>query len=153
MKILGYVFVGLVVAAIAFGLWSIGGPGAAKMQRMDDQRISDLQNLQYQIIYYWQGKQMLPATLADMVDPTRGVYVPMDPETGEQYAYKRTGELNFELCAKFSKEYKMFQGSSAPPFEAKPIGPSAGSWDHSAGDYCFPRSIDKDFYPPIKENN
>ena len=152
MKKLGYFFVGLVAVAIIFGLWSIGGPGAAKMQRMDDQRISDLQNLQYQIIYYWQGKQKLPVVLTDLADPTRGVYIPIDPETGEQYAYKRTGELNFELCAKFSKEYKMSSGSSVPPYETKPIGLAAGSWDHPVGDYCFPRSIDKDFYPPIKQN-
>ena len=152
MKKLGYFFVGLVAAAVIFGLGSSGGPGAAKMQRMDDQRIGDLQNLQYQIIYYWQGKQILPATLADLADPTRGVYIPIDPETGEQYAYKRTGELNFELCAKFSKEYKMSLGSSVAPYDAKPTGLMAGSWDHPVGDHCFARSIDKDFYPPIKQN-
>ncbi|TSC60385.1 MAG: hypothetical protein LiPW15_263 [Parcubacteria group bacterium LiPW_15] len=151
MKKLGYLFVGLVAIVIIFGLWSIGGPGAAKMQRMDDQRISDLQNLQSQIIYYWQGKQKLPATLEGLVDSTRGVYVPVDPETGAAYSYKTTGDLSFELCAKFAKEYKLSTPISVAPYDAKPTGLMAGSWDHPVGDYCFARTIDRDFYPPIKK--
>jgi hypothetical protein len=149
MKILGYFFVGLVVVAIAFGLWSIGGPGAAKMQRLDNQRISHLESLQYQIIYYWQGKQTLPIALSDLIDTTRGVYVPVDPETGAAYSYKTMGELSFELCANFAKEYRVSTVSPALPYETKPTGFMTGSWDHPAGEYCFTRTIDKDFYKPL----
>lgn len=149
MKFLAYFFIALVAAAVIFGLWSIGGPTTARNQRLDSQRLSDLQGLQNQIIYYWQGKGRLPAALSDMADPTRGVYIPTDPETKEQYSYSLNGDLAFTLCANFSASNA---DSAVQTKVAVPMGAYGEnySWTHGVGKVCFDRKIDPAFYKPIK---
>jgi hypothetical protein len=147
MKYLAYVFVVLVAGAVIFGLWSIGSPETARKARMDDIRVSNLINLQEQIIYYWQGKGALPSALSDLKDETRGVFVPVDPETRKEYSYKRTGNLSFELCADFLLDSGTYAGKK---IAGEPNAVGSFSWSHPAGTFCFAREIDPAFYKPIK---
>lgn len=81
----------LVLATIISGFFIIGTPSELRALRYDAQKVSDLQNIQYQIIYYWQTKQELPKTLSEVADPLSGSIIPVDPKTGEQYAYRVKG--------------------------------------------------------------
>lgn len=147
MKKFIYAIIGIVFLAIVAGFFVIGSPRAERDRRFDEQRVSDLQNLQSLIIYYWQGKQKLPVNLSDAASS-----IPTDPETGGQYSYKITGELSFELCAKFSRENK-FDPNLPYDYSIGYKTPAlirGNSWDHPAGDYCFAYVIDKDFYKPLK---
>ncbi|MES2202781.1 MAG: DUF5671 domain-containing protein [Patescibacteria group bacterium] len=139
----------LVVLTIAAGFLIVGSPQQARQMRLDDQRINDLQNIQSQVIYYWQQKSALPAALSDLNDPLSYWQMPLDPATGQPYTYKRYSPLDFGLCATFAAV-----GDSAMGY-ARPVAPygvkgTQDNWAHVAGEVCFDRSIDPQLYPPAK---
>ncbi len=148
IKIFVYGVIAIVAATVIVGFITVGSPQNKRLQNFDAQRVQDLQNLQGQIIYYWQAKNKLPAQLSDLNDPTRGTIVPTDPQTGAEYEYvPKAGVAEFTLCANFS-----LPSNASVPRAAAPVGPYGNgttNWDHSAGRTCFDRTIDKDFYKPI----
>ncbi len=133
----------------------IGSPVAERARLFDERRVGNLNDIQWQIINYWQRKEKLPVMLSDLEDPISGYHSPLDPETNLPYKYSVKGTLIFELCA-------LFNGSSdsssvSAPVIARPVGAPGGkeipasqdSWAHGAGRVCFERTIDKDLYPPF----
>src|SRR3989338_7171492 len=62
------------------------------------------QNMQGQVVNYWQRKGELPNSLTDLNDSIAGYVVPQDPETKQGYGYavKNVAGLSFELCATFN---------------------------------------------------
>jgi uncharacterized membrane protein len=140
----------LVVLTILAGFFIIGTPMQARQARLDDQRISDLQNIQSQVVNYWQAKQKLPGSLADLNDTLSYFTVPQDP-AGGQYEYVPGEGNSFKLCATFAADSVV--GNSARismpiPYGAKGV---ADNWSHGAGHQCFERTIDPAFYPPLKK--
>ncbi|MCX6721446.1 MAG: DUF5671 domain-containing protein [Candidatus Staskawiczbacteria bacterium] len=138
----------LVLAAIIGAFFIVGSPTSARLVQFDQQKVSDLQNIQYQIVNYWQTKQKLPATLSDLTDPISGFTAPIDQQTKSSYEYniKDATTLSFELCATFNKP----SHKNITPMAAYPIGAGIGqNWDHGTGSVCFERTIDKQLYPPI----
>ncbi len=148
----------LAIATIIAGFFIVGTPREARLQRFDDQKIGDLQNIQSQVVYYWQAKRALPKTLADLNNSLSYGPVPVDAQTGQPYAYEATGALSFKLCAMFNGESHEDRNRFS---EARPMMPiptdDAGvikgmmqdNWRHGAGETCFDRSIDPSFYPPM----
>lgn len=136
------------VASIAAGFFIVGSPYAARQARFDEQKIQDLQLIQSQVAYFYQAKQELPSTLTELTDSvTFGGTVPVDPETNEPYEYEVTDKTSFKLCATFSAERRVYE-SMAPYVFRKQTGIS-DNWDHDAGRFCFERTIDPAFYPPL----
>jgi len=140
------------VVAIVAGFFIVGTPAAARLQRFDQQKVYDLQNIQSQILSYWQQKQTLPAQLADLNDSLSYNNLPLDPQTGQAYVYKTTGNLSFQLCAEFSAAST---GSMQNRYtEAMPVSlggkPTQDNWQHTAGTVCFDRTIDPQRYPPYQ---
>lgn len=148
----------IVMAGIISGFFVVGTPQNQRLVRLDERRVSDLQNIQWQIINYWQRKEILPPDLVSLIDPIGGFIAPIDPETGEQYVYNVVGDLEFELCAIFntsSQEVTAIENQRlAKP--AVPVGgfvdESSNVWKHEDGKNCFNRMIDPDFYPPLKNS-
>ncbi|OGG76274.1 hypothetical protein A2950_01515 [Candidatus Kaiserbacteria bacterium RIFCSPLOWO2_01_FULL_55_19] len=145
----------LAVATIGSGFFIVGTPAEARLARFDAQKVSDLQNIQSQVVYYWQAKRALPATITDLNNSLNYGPIPVDPETGASYEYQSTGALSFKLCATFNAQSRGNQNAYsetrvlAPmPVDAK--GMLADNWQHSAGTVCFDRTIDPSFYPPLK---
>ena len=66
---------GVIIAAF----FIIGTPNSARLTQYDQQKVSDLQNIQTQIVNYWQKKSALPDSLSDLNDPISGFTVPTDP--------------------------------------------------------------------------
>ena len=126
-----------VIASVVVGFVVMGSPQAQRMKRLDAERISDLQSIQWQIVNYWQTKNILPKTLDDLKDPISGYVLPTDPATDEPYVYKATGERAFKLCAVFDLE----GGSMYPAKSAY-----NETWEHGAGEVCFEREIDPKKY-------
>lgn len=160
----------LVLFVILFSFSVMGSPAKQRMLRLDDRRISDLQSIQYSVINYWQQKEKLPATLAELSNPISSFYVPVDPEfeKGLNYEYVVKGDLTFELCATFAlpipKGWREYSngGGIMPMYAEKDIAvssypyPGGGtneSWSHEAGRTCFERTIDKDIYPPYPKTD
>ncbi len=141
----------LVLAVVVGGFFLVGSPTTARLMGFDQQKTSDLQETQYQIVNYWQSKEKLPNSLSDLNDDISGFMVPLDPQTGENYEYNviDAENLTFELCAEFNKQGSDMYG------EARPVTPAgkglSENWSHPEGRHCFERTIDKELYPPFSE--
>lgn len=146
----------LVLVTIISGFFIIGTPQQMRAQKQDAIRLQDLQNIQWQVVNYWQQKESLPAALSDLNDPISNNLIPVDPQTKEAYTYKRNSPLDFQLCATFANAGDSMQSQYGGPI-AKPVEPrSTGTdiqdnWQHAAGEVCFDRSIDPERYPPYSK--
>jgi hypothetical protein len=142
------------VITVVAGFFIIGTPWQARQYRLDEQKLTDLQNIQYQVVYYWQQKQKLPTTLIDLTDSISGYSAPVDSQTGQPYVYQPTGPMSFKLCATFNAAGSQ-SGAGTYPIVPEPAGLSGANgsgvenWQHSAGQQCFDRTIDPQRYPPI----
>jgi len=131
------------LAVIVYGFYIAGSPFKQRLVRFDNQRVSDLQTIQSQTVYYWQQKNKLPQSLSDLVDSISGFTPPSDPDTNQPYEYKTTGNLSFELCASFALSSD--EAKTSAQRYAAPVG-IKDNWEHSAGHICFSRSIDPELY-------
>lgn len=159
----------LVVKALVWGFIMTGGPFAARAERFDERRLSDVSGIQSQVQMYWQQNHRLPNTAAELSDPLTGYALPTDPETGEAYVYRRVSETTepnpvdtslarrvgtFEICATFVTERragKTMTGGIVPmrtvyPFDDMSMpsyysGDTSPFWDHGIGEHCFVRTV------------
>ena len=167
-RVCGIISVIFVIGIIIWSFSVMGSPMKQRSLRLDQRRINDLQNIQYQVINYWQQKEKLPSTLSDLVNPMTGYFLPVDPEfnKGMNYEYILKDKLSFEICATFIakmpkgwQENNYVNGPMMGGFGYKDIAVSSypyqgginDSWDHDTGRTCFIRTIDKDIYPPFKK--
>lgn len=145
----------LVVVTIASGFLIIGSPMDARLYKFDEQKVSDLQNIQWQVVNFYQQKGRVPTSLQELVDPISGWTIPVDPETGEQYSYKADG-MAFQVCATFNKDSRAdVSGVTRPVPVVKEPGIDGdlamSPWNHGPGVMCFDRAIDPERYPPFKK--
>lgn len=157
-----------VILIIIFAFSVMGSPKTQRLLRLDQKRLNDLQNIQYQVINYWQQKEKLPENLKDLSNPLTGYSLPTPPnfDKGEIYEYFviKEKELTFSLCGTFElpiekgwQEYNY--GGGIPMYDMKVSSdvalPYPGgvneSWNHEIGRTCFERTIDKDIYPPFEK--
>jgi len=154
VKIFGLISAVFVIASIVFGFTIMGSPAKQRMLKFDMERVSDLEEVQYQVINYWQNKGSIPQSLGDLNNSISGYKVPTDPKNDDAYTYKVIDKKTFELCANFELgtpstegkgEYRDSYAISYPSMM------SQGDWKHGEGEKCFERTIDEDYYPVGKE--
>src|SRR3989344_33241 len=160
-RVFTWIAIVVVVGSIILGFVFVGSPTSQRAMRFDQQRINDLQGLQYQITYRWQAKGSLPNSLADLQDNISGYVAPLDPKTRASYEYSIKSELTFELCANFetvnsdnvSVERPVSKGYIPPPvnYAYSTYPASESNWNHSTGRVCFSRTIDPELYPLTKD--
>lgn len=152
-KVFIYAIIAIVALAVAAGFFIVGSPQQERLRRFDDQRVSDLQIIQGQIIYYWQNKEKLPQVLNDLKDPISGFNPGKDPQTGADYVYNVKGDLGFSLCANFNLPSLESRTPSIkdPTYPAQYFPPGYSNWAHSAGYVCFERIIDPELYRPTQK--
>lgn len=139
------------LGGIVAGFFIAGSPAKQRALRLDESRIQSLSSLQYEITNYWQRKQTLPTSLADLRNELGGYIPPTDPQTEAPFEYRATGDLSFELCATFTTDQQTHplqsRGVNFPSY----VGSSDSEfWKHAAGRTCFSRSIDPTLYPPFE---
>lgn len=147
-QMVGYAAALAVLIAIVSGFFIMGTPGEVRMMRYDSQKVSDLQNIQWQVVNYWQQKEALPASLAELQDPISGWKSPLDSQSGEPYKYEKTGDMSFKLCATFN--WAVTEETYGRDMVARPAyeyGIETDNWLHGEGEHCFDRTIDPDRYP------
>ncbi len=150
MKLFTYIIIAVVAVAIVSGFFVLGTPKTERMKRFDDMRITNLQDIQWQIIEYWQSKGRLPEKLVDLENELSGSRAPKDPETGLNYEYQvlKDKKLTFELCANFVTENLIADSTnSGKPVYPRTSEPANWNWKHGIGRTCFERIIDTDLYP------
>jgi hypothetical protein len=153
-KIIPYLGIILVIAAIVTGFILVGSPTKQRAMKFDSQRVSNLKDIQYQILSYWQTKKTVPSTLEVMNDSFSGQVVPLDAETGASYEYKMKDKNSFELCATFSLDYVDTKGKGSAGYISSsmdytyPIGyfSPTDNWKYNKGRTCFQRAIDPEKY-------
>ncbi len=149
-KTIGWIVAFGVLASVFSGFFIIGSPTTQRLYRADDQRVADLQSVQWQVVSFWQQKEKLPVQLTELEDSISGFIVPVDPETNVPYTYRTTATASFELCTIFNKESRdrsSVNGSISMPYPVM----EGENWTHPAGEYCFKRTIDPDRYPPFEK--
>lgn len=142
MKWFIYAMVAIVGAAVVYGFFAVGSPFRERLRRFDERRVQNLQNIQWQVVSYWQKKEKLPAGLGDLRDEISGFTSPRDPESGSDYEYRILGDLKFELCAEFDTD----SGRDVPKSLLPIPGELSENWMHEAGRKCFERTIDPELY-------
>lgn len=154
-------YIGITVAVVVAGtvisgFFIVGTPRQARLARYDTQRVNDLQNIQWNVVNYWQQKKKLPVQMSDLSDPLSGFVVPADPQTKVAYEYKSLSTLSFQLCAVFNAPSRAtMDGSSnmmSQPYPTAFVGvkeEKIDNWHHERGRMCFERTIDSERYPPF----
>ena len=130
----------IILIFIIAGFSVLGSPKTQRLLRLDNQKITDLQNLEWQVINYWQTNGMIPDLLPN---------ISADQQTGTPYEYKKTGGMEFELCAVFNAENEAAPNTKTPS-AVYPGGmgmPINENWNHSIGHQCFSRTIDPIVFP------
>lgn len=137
----------VVLVAVVGAFFIIGSPAKARLMQLDQQKVNDLQNIQSQIVNYWQKKGQLPPNLGELNDSISGYFVPDDPQNDKPYEYaiKDSKDLIFELCADFNLSSDKSQ--IAPKYAYPAHDGILQNWEHSDGRICFERKIDKQLYP------
>ncbi len=149
MRFLVFGIIALVAVSVTTGFFVAGTPLRERLRKFDGQRVHDLQNIQWQIVNYWQRKEKLPESLMELKDDISGWEAPRDPESGLAYEYRVRDKLKFELCAEFKTESSEKEAALRPVFP-----PGRGlpdNWSHSPGRICFERPIDPEIYGIKKE--
>jgi hypothetical protein len=123
--------IALVVAGIAAGLYILGSPAQARVDRLDQRRIQDLQQIEGMVKVYWGRQKHLPNALEELSAEPGMAINGTDPVTGAPYPYRVIDERTFELCA-------VFQGVSPRD------GSSPNFWLHGAGRQCFRPAVKDD---------
>lgn len=119
-----------VVAALAYGIVIAGSPGQERLHRMDEQRLSELQQISSSIDLFYEREGRLPGSLSEL-QSSRYTYVNavQDPDTGIPYEYTVRSQTTYELCATFSLP--------TPEHPNTYYGPAPDFWKHDTGRTCY----------------
>ena len=136
-----------VITSIIYGFFLLGSPAQQRLIKLDQQRISDLQNISFAINSYWQNNKKLPENL-DLLKKSDLYYLNslQDPQTKNPYEYRILGEQLYELCANFD-------APSVAGDATMPTPVSQEKWDHAAGITCFEREVSGQGIPVPKVMN
>jgi hypothetical protein len=137
----------LVLGSILWGFSIIGSPRTQRLIRMDQEKISNLQEIQSQILNYWTTKEMVPESLDELNDQFSGYVAPRDPQHDQPYEYRKVSAISFELCADFNRASTGQERSQA----MYPVFDNAETWNHEEGRTCFTRTIDPTRYPTARK--
>lgn len=77
----------MVFGVIVFSIIETGTPSQIRKLKLDDQRITDLSEIQNQILNAWMKKGVLPASLQELQNEISGYSLKVDPSTKAPYEY------------------------------------------------------------------
>jgi len=141
-KLFAWISSALIFIIVVAGFFIMGSPTEQRAKRFDEQRVQNLQNLQYEVINYWQAKGYLPEKLSDLNNSVTGFSEPVDPKSKMSYEYEIKGDLVFNLCAQFETDGADIKNQPKDIY----MNGYQENWQHSQGRVCFERTIDPDYY-------
>ncbi len=121
------------IATVSGGFVLSGTPQFRQRLLRDQQRIMELQNIQWQIQSYYERIGRLPVSLEE-ISTGYVPKMPQDPLTGQLYEYIPSDSLEYKLCAVFETDDKQTSETTKPTYY-EPF--SEFNWSHPAGPYCF----------------
>jgi hypothetical protein len=140
-------FGALVVAALVAVVVVSGTPNEVRQQKIDAQRVSDLQQIERAVLNQARTKLIrdrangatfssgpyVPADIGILDNPDMGSIHIYDPVTGKKYGYKATGQASYSLCATFD---------TADDQTTAQLSAAEREWLHPAGEHCFDLVVD-----------
>jgi len=136
---IGAAALAVVLLAIGFGVTMISSPSEARESKLDQQQISDLQDIQWRIEAFYQTNTSFPANLETLY---AGLSIPTAPNDRDDYHYSVTGADTFVLCATFANETPESERRAPKQFSiAENTYLQNQNWDHPAGEHCFERRV------------
>ncbi len=129
----GLLATALVAGALMVGFLHTETPEEVREMRIDDNQISDLQSIQFQIEDYYRVYEELPA---DMSLIYSNIPQPDAPENRSEYQYNAINPTHYQLCAEFAYDSKLSEYDRVMPVTEK-----NHNWTHGSGIWCFERSV------------
>jgi len=140
----------IILGSVAWGFSVLGSPRTQQLLKYDEQKVSDLQNINGQVTNFYSSKGFLPKTMEDMSSGDYYGVSRVDPQTQKPYAYEKTTDLTYKLCAEFNKSSDDKTSQTYPYVDMMPYGSTSASWTHPAGRYCFTQTINPNtYYKPM----
>jgi hypothetical protein len=130
----------IILGSVVWGFSVLGSPRTQQLLKYDEQKVSDLQNINNQVTNYYADKGTLPNTLEEMANGNYYI-TQVDQQKQKPYDYKKTDEITYNLCAEFNKASPDTIGSN---MYTSPV--SYSSWNHPAGYHCFVETINPNMY-------
>lgn len=84
--------------AVVGGLIATGGPGTARLERLDERRMAELRVMARAIETWTEAGNPLPETADGLPERQVG----LDPVTSEPYGYEKLGDRQFRVCAELA---------------------------------------------------
>jgi hypothetical protein len=140
----------VVVGSVVWGFSVLGSPRTQQLFKYDQQKVSDLQNINSQVANFYSSNGLLPKTVEETYNGN--YYVPkIDPQSQKPYQYQKMTDITYQLCAEFNKASndKM---SPASLYVDLYYGGTSTSWTHPAGHYCFTETINPNTYYNYNQN-
>lgn len=82
----------------------IGSPISARAIALDQQRISHMSDISYEVQTYYEDNGKLPTSLSQVTSLAEKML--KDPGTNKQYEYKVASQTSYDLCTEFSTDSK-----------------------------------------------
>ena len=139
----------IIFGSIIWGFSVLGSPRTQRLIKYDEQKVSDLQNINSQITSYYSNQGVLPKNIEEMANGNYYV-AQVDSQNQKPYEYVKTSDTTYNLCAEFNKASDD-KSNAYPPMMYPSYYAGNISWTHPAGHYCFNETINPDMYrkPPM----
>ena len=127
------VLIGVVAIVFVAAFFLIDKPSVAREKKVDQNALTEMQNVDDSLRGYFEQKDKLPENLEEMAKTNFAVNLMQ----GSSLEYQKTSETTFNLCA-------VFKRSNADQFTINgriPDGSLGSSWQHEAGKVCFERLV------------
>lgn len=122
----------VILSLLVFGFVLTGSPSTQREIRIDAERISNLEQIRWQIESEALRTGALYESLSDY-EFARQITT-TDPVSGEEYEYTVLDEDTYELCATFTRDTSDIIGSPSVPLYP--------GWEHGEGRECFEQTVD-----------
>lgn len=133
-KIIVWVAIGFVTSVFISGFFIIDNPTIAREKKIDQQMVSDLQNIDDSIHSYFASVKKLPEKLDDLKE---GSTLPAIRQ-GNVLTYEKTAENSYTLCATFVRS-NLDDKDQSLIYDLN----VTKEWQHESGRVCFKRVIEQ----------
>ena len=134
----------IIAGSITWGFSVLGSPRTQQLIKYDEEKVSDLMNINNFITNFYQIQHVLPNSLGESLTVLNSNYstIPTDPQTHQSYEYNKIRNTTYNLCAEFNK------ASDNKTKQTPPMYPYDGinTWTHPAGHFCFTQTINPNMY-------
>lgn len=130
----------VIISCIVWGFSVLGSPRTQQLLKYDEQKVSDLQNIENAIQNFYSLKGVLPKDFSEIAKNQNYYVNTTDSQTQKSYEYEKTGNTTYDLCAEFNKEL------TKANYGTEPMMYGGNTWMHGIGRFCFAQTINPNIY-------